>query len=438
MIDKTSLYNFSRNIIYSLSRIVENNFGLGIEYFLDKHDLSKTIIGIPYSFSYGELIDILFLLREKALDEKKEILLLCNENSTEFLNQFSSRIFAGYFQNDTSLLFKINCINNFLLRYKKINNAVLTGSFNGYKLLNNIQGLNDNLDKRALTLLANRNKYSELLVAETALKYMNSFNLSSIHHISDQYTNQSYISKVNERVEFDRSFHGNDILKTLGLVESKYVVLNIRTKTTGKRGDNPRDIYEFERYIDMLRVIRQLGLKIVRIGSKNDKHLDYIDQYCVPIYKTELQSVANDVTLIRDSLFSICNASGPVSIARLFHKPVLVLDADGLFCCSNHPGYINLPRSYYLNGEKIPAKELPEQPEWFMFNTFYKILKNRNSTYKYNTSEMLKKCAVEMYYFSKNDKKPSNDQIEFNKKLMPYHHLSLKFSSNVATSWING
>ena len=262
--------------------------------------------------------------------------------------------------------------------------------------------------------------------------------ISGFHHATDQYTNRSYIPKVDERIEFDRTTHGNSILKTLGLKESEYVVLNIRTKTTGKRGENPRDIYDLNRYVDMLRVIRQLGLKIVRIGSKDDEHLDFIDQHCIPLYKTNYQSVENDVTLIRDSLFSICNASGPVSIARLFHKPVLVVDADGLFCCSNHPGYVSLPRNYYLEGEKIPAKELPDHPEWFMFNTFYKVLQNRRSSYQYNDAEILKKCAVEMYEFAKKEKSPREDQIEFNKKLKPYHHLSLNFSSYISSSWING
>jgi putative glycosyltransferase (TIGR04372 family) len=407
--------------------------------FISTFETPNVIYLTPHSLGYGDLIEYFFLQREISLTHGKRLVFVGHQRGPTMIRAVCSRLIDKYCDLDEVCLSQntSNFLINFLLN-TRARNAVVQGFMFKIRELHHDAFINDMSDSAALFYLKNNNKFEELKLLDNLYVGSLSNMISGIHRATDRYTNRSYISKVNERIEFDRSTHGNNILKILGLKESEYVVLNIRTKTTGKRGDNPRDIYDLYRYVDMLQVIRQLGLKIVRIGSRDDKDLDFIDQYCIPIYKTDYQSVANDVTLIRDSLFSICNASGPVSIARLFHKPVLVVDADGLFCCPNHPGYVSLPRNYYLEGEKISPKELPDHPEWFMFNTFYKVLQNRKSTYQYNSAEMLKKCAIEMYEFSKNEKSPRVEQIEFNKKLKPYHHLSLEFTSYIASSWING
>jgi len=130
--------------------------------------------------------------------------------------------------------------------------------------------------------------------------------------------------KINEKREL---FGKKELEKFIGISQSKYVCLHVRD--SGYFGDTGRRPYrnaDINNYIPAVKLLIKNGFTVIRIGDISMNPCSYKNERFIESCFFKGKSELFDLFLIQNCEFYIGMQSGPLDIAVLFKKPVLLLN----------------------------------------------------------------------------------------------------------------
>jgi len=110
-------------------------------------------------------------------------------------------------------------------------------------------------------------------------------------------------------------------------IDSKYVCLHVRDfayhSDSHKRSYRNADI---NNYIPAIQMLIDEGYAIIRIGDKSMQKCNFANDKFIELCKLKYQSELLDLLIIQHCEFFIGMQSGPLDVAQLFQKPILILN----------------------------------------------------------------------------------------------------------------
>jgi putative glycosyltransferase (TIGR04372 family) len=224
--------------------------------------------------------------------------------------------------------------------------------------------------------------------------------------------NSSSFKKIN----IDSDNYNFKNLKNELKLNEKYICVHI------KQQDGylyPRFVFEKENYIKTFHYLIESGYQIVLMGDKDLSilNIDGVVSYC----KSKFQSVFNDILLIKNCNFFICNASGPLTYPHYFRIPHIIINAVGMGPIMGSYNQRVVPKNIYSCGKKLTIQDLFQSPIYY-FDTNDEF-ERLGYEYKDNTEDEIYNSVIE---FTKlvnlNDFSLTRKQENF-KKYISTHHM---------------
>lgn len=188
---------------------------------------------------------------------------------------------------------------------------------------------------RALSLLLK--KFSRIVVKEKYLFPLIGKNYfwPRVRHYKNYYENiklDQIISAIHEPLEIDFNKDqqlriGTSIDELLGLKNKKYVCLHVRD--SGFHNDPQKRSYRnanIATYKSAILHLIENGFAVVRLGDPSMPKLNINNQEYIEYSHSDFKSELLDLALIKNCQFYIGMQSGPLDIALMFQKPVLILN----------------------------------------------------------------------------------------------------------------
>lgn len=222
-----------------------------------------------------------------------------------------------------------------------------------------------------------------------------------------------------------------DSLKRQLGINSPYVCMHIKETMAGSNCLQPRSIKSRETYKALINLIVSRGYTVVEIGASHSSRAFSNTTGYVNYANSELQSIVNDIQLIRGCEFYIGNNSGPWSIALMHRKPLLMLNFTALSIAT-----VKTPLSLYLikkilDKNKLKLMSIEEYMDSDFFyheDSAYFSLAEKGYAIEDNTEAEIFSAAEEflerldLYLKNGSDSSLNNDQQEtYLRKINPSH-----------------
>ena len=239
-------------------------------------------------------------------------------------------------------------------------------------------------------------------------------------------------------LEAEKNIESKKYLKSMGVSENdKFVCIHVRDSLY--YSDNQRRPFRnssLENYKDLIEHLIKNNYHVIRLGVKNKlfefKHKKFLDYSTFENKKNSLE-----LDLIKNCSFFIGTQSGPLSVASLFNKPILLTNAVRIFesffpLRKNNDivifknmkwkkngkkidfnDYIKLPLEYhhfrFINEEIIFEENTPSELKSSLIN-FMKNLDKKD--YQLNKTQLKFNNFVKLEYFKKNLVLDNNDYLD--------------------------
>ena len=204
-------------------------------------------------------------------------------------------------------------------------------------------------------------------------------------------------------------------LKKTLQINKKYICLHIKQQEGFL---HPRFVFEKENYLKTLRYLIEKGYQIVLMG---DAALSVFELDGIILYsKSKMQSIVNDLILIKNCNFFIGNSSGPMVYPPFYNKPQLLLNAMCLATLFSQENQRVLPKTITKDGKSLTIRELFESPIFY----FDSNVEFDRLGYKYqdNSEEEIYESVLEFEKLvESNDFSLTNKQEIFKKNIKSYH-----------------
>jgi putative glycosyltransferase (TIGR04372 family) len=251
---------------------------------------------------------------------------------------------------------------------------------------------------------------SDMKEAYLKKNYLDNFGFYG-HKKYHEILNSSHFKKLDIDSNND---HFKNLKNELKLKE-KYICVHIKQQEGYLY---PRFVFEKENYIKTFNYLIESGYQIVLLGDKDLSILkmDGLVNYC----KSKFQNVFNDILLIKNCNFFICNASGPLTYPHYFRIPHIIINAVGM---SSTMGAYNeriVPKNIYRDGKRITIQDFFQSPIYY-FDTNDEF-ERLGYEYKDNSEDEIYNSILEFKNLvNSNDFSLTSKQEDFKKNICNYH-----------------
>lgn len=245
-------------------------------------------------------------------------------------------ITASEIKNKKIFIIGVNIFNKFL-KYKLCNK----------ELFNNITIKNfNNKDRFYIYTLVKFFVSIEFFFRRTIILYLNFFFKKNEFErfpylgINIHYNLENNFNKIKEfkihnsniNLEKNINYTCKKLYQSYLKSEKKYICLHVRDQNFHR--DNKRRVYRnsnINNYIELIKLLIKNEYIVIRLGNYPCNNIKFKDKQYFDYPSSEIKSSIMDLYLIKNCHFFIGNQSGPVEVANMFLKPILLTNMTDIF-----------------------------------------------------------------------------------------------------------